>query len=265
MTRHTVDLAGRHLSFLQSGEGYALILLHAFPLTAEMWAPQHESVPHGCQLITPDLRGLGQSRGPAATSVDDHAEDVLALMRHLGLERAIIGGLSLGGYITLALHRKASHHFAGLVLADTRAEADTPEARASREEMQRTTRERGASAVAAAMIPKLLGPSALASAAIPDRVRTLITANSTEGIVDALEALKTRPDSSSSLAAINRPTLIIVGRDDGLTPVAMSESMHAVIPRSTLHVIPDAGHLSSLEQPQAFNKALWDFCERFRG
>lgn len=264
MTRHTVDLAGRQLSFLQSGEGSPLILLQAFPLTAEMWAPQHEKVPHGWQLITPDLRGLGHSRGPAATSVDDHADDVLALMRHRGLERAIIGGLSLGGYITFALHRKASHHFAGLVLADTRAEADTPEARASREEMQRTTRERGPSAVADAMVPKLLGPSALASATIRDRVRSLITSNPSEGIVDALEVLKTRPDSSSSLAAISRPTLIIVGRDDGLTPVAMSETMHAAIPGSTLHVIPDAGHLSSLEQPQAFNKALWSFCARVR-
>jgi 3-oxoadipate enol-lactonase len=114
------------------------------------------------------------------------------------------------------------------------------------------------------MVPKLLGPSALASATIRDRVRSLITSNPSEGIVDALEVLKTRPDSSSSLAAISRPTLIIVGRDDGLTPVAMSETMHAAIPGSTLHVIPDAGHLSNLEQPQAFNKALWSFCARVR-
>ena len=143
MIRLAVDVAGRRVSWLQSGEGSPLVLLHAFPLSAEMWAPQHATVPAGWKLITPDLRGLGGSSGPPATSVDDHADDVLALMRHLGLERAVIGGLSMGGYVAFALYRRAAPRVRALVLADTRAEADTEEARANRVTMQQTARRAG--------------------------------------------------------------------------------------------------------------------------
>src|SRR5215467_830442 len=104
MDRWQVEIAGRRLAWLQAGQGTPVVLLHAFPLTADMWEPQLEAVPHGWRLIAPDLRGLGSSSGPPAVSVDDHAEDVLALLRHLDIERAVIGGLSIGGYITFALY-----------------------------------------------------------------------------------------------------------------------------------------------------------------
>jgi pimeloyl-ACP methyl ester carboxylesterase len=262
MTRHEVDIAGRRLSWLESGDGAPLVLLHAFPLDASMWAPQHATTPSGWRLVTPDLRGFGATSGPPATSVDDHADDVLALMRHLSIERAVIGGLSMGGYVAFAIHRHAAQRFRALVLADTRAEADTEQARAGRLTMQRTARDDGARAVADAMLPRLLRPAAQAAGEAPTRLRELITSNRIEGIIDGLEALRTRPDSTPTLATIVCPTLIIVGADDELTPVAMSETMQRGIRGSTLAVVPSSGHLSNLEQPQAFDAALLGFLRR---
>jgi 3-oxoadipate enol-lactonase len=265
MTRQHAEIAGRRLAWLQAGQGEPVVLLHAFPLNADMWQPQLEAVPHGWRLIAPDLRGFGGSSGPPAVSVDDHAEDVLALLRHLNIERAVIGGISIGGYVTFALYRRAAQRFRGVLLADTRADADTADARAGREALQQTVRAKGAAAAAEAMLPKLLRPRALsdpALAPIRDRVRELILGASPSGIIDALDALKTRPDSTPTLALITQPTLIIVGQDDQATPPALSEVMHRQIRNATMHIIPDAGHVSNMEQPQAFNAALWDFAGR---
>jgi 3-oxoadipate enol-lactonase len=264
MTRHHVEVGGRRLAWLQAGQGQPVVLLHAFPLSAEMWQPQLDAIPHGWRLIAPDLRGLGESAGPPARSVDDHAEDVLALLRHLSLERAVIGGLSLGGYITFAVYRHAAQRFRALVLADTRAEPDTPEARLGREQMQAAVHEKGATAAADGMLPKLLRPRALtdaASAPERDHLRNLMLRNTPAGIIDALETLKTRPDSRPTLPLITAPTLIIVGEEDQATPPAMSETMreHLQAAPVTKIIIPDAGHMSNLEQPQAFNNALWSF------
>lgn len=261
MTRHHADIAGRRLSWLQAGQGHPIVLLHAFPLHAEMWQPQLDTVPHGWTLIAPDLRGFGQSRGPAATSMDDHADDVLALLRHLNIEQAVIGGLSMGGYITFALARLAPQRCRALVLADTRAEPDTDEGRAGRVKLQAGAREKGVVAVWDAMGPKLLGPTARASGPLAPRLRELALSNEPAGVIDGLEALKTRVDSRPTLPQITAPTLILVGRDDEVTPVASSETIQQGIPGATLTIIPDAGHLSSIEQPDAFNRALWAFVQ----
>jgi 3-oxoadipate enol-lactonase len=259
MTRHHLEIAGRRLSWVESGAGAPLVLLHAFPLSAEMWAPQHTAPIGGWRLITPDLRNFGQASGPPATSMDDHADDVLALLRALGIERAVIGGLSMGGYIAFAIHRRAGQRVRALVLADTRAEADSEQARVNRLAMQQTARDGGPSAIADAMIPKLLGPSAKASADIPARVRSLILANRSPAIVDAIDALRTRLDSTPLLPTIVCPTLILVGADDELTPPSAAEAMHRDIAGSTLAILPESGHLSNLEAPEAFRAALQPF------
>jgi 3-oxoadipate enol-lactonase len=263
MTRQHAEIAGRHLAWLQSGQGQQVVLLHAFPLSADMWQQQLDLVPHGVRLIAPDFRGLGESAGPPATSVDDHAEDVLALLRHLNIERAVIGGLSMGGYVAFALYRRAAQRFRALILADTQAAADTDQARAARVTLQQNVRDKGAAAAADAMIPKLLRPQSPAT----DRVREIILsndANRAEGIINAIETLKTRPDSTATLALISCPTLIIVGADDTVTPVAIADTMRERIQTAavTQVVIPDAAHLSNLEQPQAFNQALWEFVQK---
>lgn len=258
-TRHTVEMGGQTISWLQSGRGRTVILLHGFPLHAAMWEPLHATTPHGWTLITPDLRNFGESRGTPALSVDDHAGDVLALMRHLGCEDAAIGGLSMGGYITLALHRLAPQRCRALILADTRAEPDTDEAKANRVRLQATGRERGPDAVLQAMLPKLVGPAAHAAGAVPEQLQAMAKANTPEGIVDGLEALKTRPDARPGLAAITCPTLIIVGADDALTPPSSAETLRDGIAGAALVVLPDAGHMSNLEQPVPFALALWSF------
>jgi 3-oxoadipate enol-lactonase len=264
MTRHSAEIAGRRTTWFQSGQGRPVVLLHGFPLSAEMWRPQLEAVPHGWMLVAPDFPGFGpgarDARGVpgAASSVDDLADAVLALLRHLGIEQAAIGGLSMGGYITFALYRKAPQRFRAMILADTRSEADSPEARAARESLQTAVRAHGTTAAVEAMLPKLLGAEALAGP-VGAKTREIALENDPETIVAALDALKSRPDSTPILPTITCPTLVIVGRDDQLTPVALSEAMARQIPQATLTIIPDAAHLSSMEQPKAFGAALWSF------
>ena len=258
-TRHTVEMGGQTISWLQSGRGRTLVLLHGFPLHAGMWEALHDTTPHGWTLITPDLRNFGASRGSPALSIDDHANDVLALLRHLGCDDAVIGGLSMGGYITLAVHRLAPQRCRALILADTRAEPDTEDARANRVRLQATGRDRGPDAVLQAMLPKLVGPAAQSAGAVPELLKAMARANTAEGVVDGLEALKTRPDARPGLAAIACPTLILVGADDVLTPPSAAETLRDGIAGAQLVVLPDAGHMSNLEQPVPFALALWSF------
>jgi 3-oxoadipate enol-lactonase len=258
-TRHTVEMGGQAISWLESGRGRTLILLHGFPLHAGMWDALHGTTPHGWRLLTPDLRNFGESRGTPALSVDDHAGDVLALLRHLGCEDAVIGGLSMGGYITLAVHRMAPQRCRSLILADTRAEPDDDEAKANRVRLQATARERGPDAVLQAMLPKLLGPSATAAGVVAGQLQAIARVNTPEGVVDGLEALKTRPDARPGLASITCPTLVVVGADDALTPPSAAETLRQGIAGAQLVVVPDAGHMSNLEQPVAFALAVWSF------
>lgn len=269
MTRHHADIGGRRMSWLQAGQGRPVILVHGFPLGAEMWRPQLEAVPNGWMVIAPDLPGFGESvPDPArpdaaapATSMDDYADAVLAVMRQLNIEQAVIGGLSMGGYVTFAIHRKAAQRFSAMLLADTRAEADTPEGRAGRDKMQTAVRAEGPQAAADAMMAKLIGARASEPARVAV-VRDIILRNPSDGIVAALEGLKTRPDSTPQLANITCPTLVIVGDQDELTPVPLSEAIARQVRHSELVLIPGAAHLSNLEQPQAFNRALWTFLDR---
>jgi pimeloyl-ACP methyl ester carboxylesterase len=258
-TRHTVEMGGQTISWLQSGRGRTLILLHGFPLNAGMWEALHTTTPHGWTLVTPDLRNFGESRGTPALSLDDHASDVLTLLRHLGGEDAVIGGLSMGGYVTLAVHRMAPQRCRALVLADTRAEPDSEEAKANRVRLQATARERGPDAVLQAMLPKLLGPAAQAAGTVVRQLETISRSNQAEGVVDGLEALKTRPDARPGLAMITCPTLVIVGAADALTPVSAAETLRDGIAGAQLVVLPDAGHMSNLEQPVPFALAVWSF------
>jgi 3-oxoadipate enol-lactonase len=258
-TRHTVEVGGQTLSWLQSGRGRTVILLHGFPLHAGMWDALHGTTPHGWTLVTPDLRNFGESRGVPALSVDDHATDVLALMRHLACEDAVVGGLSMGGYIALAVHRMAPQRCRALILADTRAEPDTDEAKANRVRLQATARERGPGAVLQAMLPKLVGPAAHAAGVVPAQLADIARVNTAEGVVDGLEALKTRPDARPGLATVACPTLVMVGADDALTPPSSAETLRDGIAGAQLVVLPDAGHMSNLEQPVPFALALWSF------
>ena len=267
VTERFIEIEGRRVRYLEAGEGIPVLLLHAFPLSADMWRPQLEAVPSGCRAIAPDLRGFGRSeRGPAgATSVDMHARDVVALADALELDRFIAVGLSMGGYIAFALWRLAAERIRGLLLADTRAEADTDEGRAARLKMRASLAAAGPAAVADAMIPKLMAPATLATAPqLVSTVRDIILANSPAAIDDAIQTLMTRPDSTPLLSTIDVPTLLVAGEEDALTPLAGHEAMHRAIPGSMLAIIFRAGHLSNLERPLAFGLTLAGFAGLFR-
>ena len=236
-----------------------LVLIHAFPLNARMWEPQLALADAGWRVIAPHLRGF-DGGGDAAQSVDDYAGDVIDLLDALQIPEAVIGGLSLGGYVTFAVFRHAPRYFQGMVLADTRPQADTPEGVQGRQKMLALVRDKGPAAVAEEMIPKLLGETTRREQpALAERTRSLILASSSEAIAGAVSALMTRPDSTPLLASIHCPTLILVGDEDTLTPPALSEQMHHAIAGSELVTIPRAGHLSSLEQTAAFNAAVARF------
>jgi 3-oxoadipate enol-lactonase len=238
-----------------------LVLLHAFPLNAHMWDRQLELAAHGWRVVAPHLRGFGDGAGdPRASTVDDYAADVIDLLDAIHVEDAVIAGLSMGGYTAVAIFRHAPRYVRALILADTRSQADTPEGIAGRTRMLQLLAENGASAVVDEMIPKLLGASTRASRPeVSDRVRALALSNPPEAIAGAIRVLMTRPDSTPVLSTIHCPTLIVVGEEDTLTPPALSEEMHRAIAGSELIVVPGAGHLSSFEQPDAFNSALAAF------
>ena len=243
-----------------------LILIHGFPLSADMWLPQLARVPVGWQFVAPDVRGF-RGMGPAfedaqlqGASIDDYADDIIQLMDHLDLPKAAICGLSMGGYIAMALAARAPKRVTHLILADTKMSADGDEAKAGRDKMRDMVEREGPASVATAMLPKLMGETAKRDQPdLGDALRRLIEVNRTESIVGALGALKGRPDRSADLAQIRVPTLVICGAEDALTPPADSDAMAATIPGATLVMIPTAGHMSNLEQPFAFNAALQQF------
>jgi pimeloyl-ACP methyl ester carboxylesterase len=228
-----------------------------------MWEPQLTLAADGWRVIAPQLRGMdGGSTDHPATSMDDHAADVIDLLDALHVEEAVVGGLSMGGYVTFAIQRHAPRYIRALVLADTRPQADTPEGVEGRRKMMALVGEKGPSAVADEMIPKLLGEHTRRTRPdVAEQVRNLILSSSAEAIAHAVTALMTRPDSSPLLGSIHVPTLIVVGEQDTITPPALSEQMHRAISGSEYIVLPGAGHLSNLEQPEPFNAALARFLE----
>jgi 3-oxoadipate enol-lactonase len=269
MTPKYAHLLDRTVRYHDAGAGRAVILLHAFPLSADQWLPQVHRVPPGWRVIAPDVRGfrgIGQAYqdvGLESATMAAHAADVLSLMNHLDLDRAVVGGLSMGGYITLAVARVAARRLDGLVLADTKATADTEAGRAARDAMIALVQDKGPEAVADAMLPKLLGATTHREQPdLADAVKTLILRNTPEAIASAVRAMKLREDATAWLPNVTCPTLVVCGAEDVLTPPSDSEALAAAIPGGELVVLPHAGHLSNLEAPMAFIEALARFLGR---
>ena len=267
MTRQYSHIGSRTIAYLDSAPGQndlrMRVLLHAFPIGANLWEPQVKSVPAGWRLITPDLRGFGGSTeidSVNSLSMADYAADVVDLLDELGVTRAVIGGCSMGGYAALALYQSAAQLFEGLVLANTRAGADSPESRANRRNMLALLDREGASGVAREMMPKLLGKTTHESNSNSESyIRRLIKQQSPIAIRSAIQRMMHRPDSTLLLAQVSVPTLVITGAEDEMIPVEESRKMAAAIPGAKLVIIPGAGHLANLEQPEAFNAALNEF------
>ena len=252
---------GMTMGYDDRGTGLPIVFLHAFPLNRSMWAGQALSLSRLFRIITVDLRGHGESEGSLESfSLDQAADDVRALLDFLAIEQAVFVGLSMGGYILLALHRLHAHCIQGMVLADTKAQADTAEAKHGRLQMAETASQRGPAAIADIMIPRLLSPATIqAKKELVNDVRTMIEATPVSAITADLTAMAQRPDSISLLPSIACPTTIIVGELDIATPLADAALLADRIPAAQLSVIPEAAHLSNLEQPHTFNTLISSF------
>jgi 3-oxoadipate enol-lactonase len=258
---------GFQMNYTVSGDGPALLFVHGFPLDHTLWDHQIPFFDQSYQVIAPDLRGHGKSEVPSGPySMDQMADDLAALMDRLQVERVILAGLSMGGYITLAFWRLYPHRVRALALIDTRAGADTPEGRKNRYETAEQVRIQGTEAMVEGMLPKLLSLITLGSKPeIVAHARQMMDDTPAGGVIGALEGMALRPDSTPTLQTISVPTLIVVGEEDKITPPEEAEAMQSGIqaggqsPSVTLARIMDAGHLSPLENPEAFNHALQGF------
>lgn len=231
-----------------------LVLLHAFPLDSSMW-----SVPGA---VTPDQRGFGSAPlGDAPPSLDVAADDVAALLDERGLDRVVLGGLSMGGYVAMAFLRRHPARVGALVLADTKMTADPPAAAANRERLAAAVEAAGSSALLVdELLPKLVGATTRSTRPdVVSRVRAMVETAPPAGVAWAQRAMAARPDSAETLAAVEVPTLVVVGEEDALSPVADAEAMAATIPGARLAVLPGAGHLTAMEDPEAFAAVLADF------
>ena len=234
--------------------------VHGFPHNRTLWSPQVSALVDRARCIAPDLRGFGESSHHGPFTIDQYADDVAMLLRSLGVERAVIAGLSMGGYVALALWRRHRSLVRGLVLAHTRAGSDTDEARGKRQALIEVARSRGASAVADGQVTGMLGKTTREKRpAMIDEVHRMLATASVEGIVGALEAMMARVDSTGTLPTIDVPTLVIVGSEDVLIPRSEADILREAIRGSRLEVIEQAGHVSNMERPAAFNHVLSEF------
>jgi pimeloyl-ACP methyl ester carboxylesterase len=252
---------GIAIDYRDEGSGLPVVLIHAFPLNQTMWDEQVAALRHLCRAITLDLRGFGLSDAPPGVyEMEQMAADVRGLLSFLNVERAVITGLSMGGYTAFAFYRGYPDAVRAMVLADTRASADTHEARTRRIHSADRAEREGSGAIADEVAPALLGSTTKQKdPSIVEHVREMIRANSAQGIAGAQRGMAERRDSTYILPGIDVPVLIIVGDEDELTPLAEAESLRSGIPHSRLRIIDKAGHLSNVEQPEQFNEALVEF------
>lgn len=220
-----------------------IVLLHGFPLDKRMWEAESDLG------IAIDLRGFGSRKGNLVRTIDAFASDVLAELDARKIDRAVVCGLSMGGYIALAMHRQQPARIAGLVLCDTKAGGDDEEAKKGRAANIERARRGGGGAVFDAMAEKVLSSQSHAK-----KLRAIADDQDTEAVIAALEAMRDRPDATPGLSAIEVPTRIVVGSDDRVTPLAEAEKLARAIQGSLLHVVEGAGHFSNIERPEAFRR-----------
>ena len=249
------------MAYTDTGVGRPIVLIHGYPFNRSLWNEQVAALSNSYRIIVPDLRGFGESESsPGPATMNRMAEDVAQLMDHLEITRAVVGGLSMGGYVALAFYKQFPSRVRALILADTRAQADTAEAKQTRAQQAEKALAEGMAGIADAMLPKLLTPETVSKRPeIVKRVRDMMLKTKPEGAAGALLGMAERDDQTELLSKISAKTLIVVGAEDALTPAADSEKMHHAIAGSRLVVLENAGHVSNLERTEQFNVALIDF------
>jgi pimeloyl-ACP methyl ester carboxylesterase len=259
-----VDIAGTSLATVDQGDGSPLLLVHGFPLDHTMWNAQIEEFSGRWRVIAPDLRGFGQSGGAhEVVTMEEFAADLAALLDALDVtEPVVFCGLSMGGYIAWQFWRNFSFRLGALVLCDTRAVADTAEAaKVRRETAERVVRE-GTAWLATSMIEKLLSEATIRDRPeIVDAIRQTIGSANPQGVAAASRGMAQRVDATAWLASIDVPALVAVGQHDAISTVDEMRGIAGTIPRAQFAVIPDAGHVSPMENPRALNAAVSGFLE----
>jgi len=261
MPRIDMQAGSVRLSVFDEGTGIPILFVHGFPLSQDMWRGQF-SLADEHRVIAPDLRGFGDSETvPGTTTMAQLADDCAALLDALGVaEPVVFCGLSMGGYVGWQFVRRHPQRLRALVLCDTRAAADTPEAAEGRMKMADHVRRHGTAAVAEAMLPKLFASETFQSRAdVVAEIRSTIEQTTPDGLAAAQMGMAARDDARSLLPTIGVPTLVVVGRDDAISPVDEMRGIADAIPGARFHVIENAGHMSPLEQPAEFNRLLVDF------
>jgi pimeloyl-ACP methyl ester carboxylesterase len=268
---NTAKISTTNLAYVDRGQGQPILLVHGFALDHTMWNPQIDALAERYRVIAPDLRGFGQSplgqvdpsRG---VSMEKYADDLAELLDALQIaEPIILIGLSMGGYVAWQFVRKYPERLRALAQLDTRAIADDDETRAGRIKMADHVAEWGAARVAEMMGPRLFSPRAFESKRnIVESVRRVVESTSPAAIAAAQRGMADRPDVTSMLATIRVPTLVIVGDQDIISPPAEMQSIAAAIPGAEFVVIPESGHMTTREQPEAVNAAIARFFIRVR-
>lgn len=256
-----VDVGGVRLAVVVGGEGVPVVLLHGFPLSSAIWDPIRPSLESACRLVTPDLRGMGRSDRPeGAYSLDALAEDVLRLADALALDRFVLGGHSMGGYVTLRFAARWPERLAGLVFVDTKAEADPPPGRVVRQEAIAEIGRYGAERYLEGFVPRLVGRTTHQEhPELLPRLRAIVAGTPAHVLQGCQQAMLERPDSTSLLPRLDLPALVVVGEEDSFVPVATAQGMAAELPQGRLAVIPGAGHTPSMERPVQTASALFSF------
>jgi 3-oxoadipate enol-lactonase len=258
----TILVNNFHASYDDLGEGNVpVIFLHGFPFDKSMWADQLEFLKSSYRVIAVDIRGFGRSTDEESElSIELFADDLIGLMDALYIKKAVVCGLSMGGYVVLDAQKRYSDRFEALVLCDTQCIADTPAVKEKRLNTILDIEAEGVGEFCESVVQSVFHKDSLTNKKeLVKNLGEMIRSNSPQVISQGLVALAQRSETCSSLSAVKVPTLIICGREDGLTPVSESEKMHKSIKGSTLKIIEDAGHVSNLEQPKEFNMHLGDF------
>jgi pimeloyl-ACP methyl ester carboxylesterase len=240
-----------------------VVLLHGFPMDGRIWADLLDDLSISHRVIVPDLRGFGRSKDSSPFTMESLADDLHGLITRLKIGPCVLAGLSMGGYVSLALARRHAVDIAGVTLVDSRTDGDSPQARVTRGEMIELARSKGSEAISRVMMPRLLGPGALANRPIVAKKPTAIThACPALTIEHALAAMRDRADQTSWLASVNLPVHFIVGEEDTITPPELAREQAKKIGRGEVTVIPSAGHLACLEQPAQTARAISEFVRR---
>lgn len=260
-----VEVNGADIYYRRAGEGTPMVLIHGYPLSSELYAENIDALSQNYQVIALDLRGYGQSEAPGdapEATIETYAEDVLAVMDELGIEQALIGGMSMGGPIVLEMHRQAPDRFLGLLLIDTIAAPANPAEAGLWTGMIEIVENEGMQALVPVLMNEMLtGETRMARPELVERMASIITAASEQAGVAGLQALAGREDYRPVLSEITVPTLVLVGLEDTVYPFEVSRRMSQAIPTAELAIIDGAAHAAVIERPEQASEAILEWAE----